>query len=128
MDLLNIFTWNVRGLTDRNRKIIARNWLSNFRHPVHVLLLQELNIDSFLLATTLSYICLTFTQLVAPAIEGRGGTAILLDPTLLVVHSGIAVDGRAAWAQIQTPSGQISIASIYAPNLAIERKQFWLDL
>jgi exonuclease III len=128
MDNLNVATWNVRGLTDRHRKILARNWLANLQHPVHILLLQELKIDSFLLETTLSYMCPRFIQVCAPPVEGRGGVAILLDPAITLLSSGNAVAGQAAWAQIQTSAGPVNIASVYAPNLATERRQFWKDL
>jgi exonuclease III len=128
MDTLNIATWNVRGLTDRLRQTLIRHWLNKLSFPIHILILQEIKIDGFLLDSTLQYIFPNSHKIVASSVEGRGGVAILIDPTFPLISQESPVPGRLAWAQIQIKSGTIYVAGVYAPNDTLARTDFWVKL
>jgi exonuclease III len=44
---LNITIWNVRGLTDKNRKILVRDWLQQLPFIIDILMLQEIKVTNF---------------------------------------------------------------------------------
>jgi exonuclease III len=56
LQLLNILSWNVRGLCDPHRKVRIRNWINGLHHKVDILMLQELKADDFRLEIALAYI------------------------------------------------------------------------
>jgi exonuclease III len=39
-------SWNVRGLTDSNRKYLVRNWINSLGHPIDILALQEIKAEN----------------------------------------------------------------------------------
>jgi exonuclease III len=128
MSYLNIVSWNVRGLTDRHRKILARNWLTNLKQTVHIILIQELKASAFNLASSLTYTAPLYQQIVALPEDGRGGIAILTHPDLKVIQFDVIVPARVAWVQIETATGLLHVANVYAHNFAEDQTLLWSHL
>ncbi|KAL3688213.1 hypothetical protein R1sor_014522 [Riccia sorocarpa] len=57
--------------------------------------------------------------------EARGGTALLIEPNVQVLNTGIKGDGSCAWAQIQTCKGGVNVCSVYAPGTPQKRRFLW---
>ncbi|KAL3691391.1 hypothetical protein R1sor_005042 [Riccia sorocarpa] len=58
----------------------------------------------------------------------RGGTTLIVHPSLQVTNSGIRGNGTAAWVEVETCIGRVNVASIYGPREAIPKGELltWL--
>jgi exonuclease III len=121
---LHILTWNVRGLSEPHRKVIARDWINAHVPRLDVMMIQELKADDFCLKVALDYILPNFQQIIAYPDDGRGGTALLIHPKFKIVNSGTTTRGM-AWATIYIAQEIYHLGSVYAPNTASARKQLW---
>jgi exonuclease III len=121
---LTIISWNVRGLSDPNQKVILKNWLGGLHKKIDILMLQELKADDFRLEVALAYILPSYQTVTSYPKDGCGGTTLLIHPSIDIINSGVTLRG-AAWAEIRFAQNQYFVASIYAPNTALERKNLW---
>jgi exonuclease III len=117
LQVLNILSWNVRGLSDPHRTVIIRNWINGLHHKVGILMLQELKADDFRLELALAYILPLYQIVLSYPNDGCGGTALLIHPNLVIQRSGVTQRG-AAWAVITHAQEEYMLVSIYAPNTA----------
>lgn len=69
-----------------------------------------------------------YQKIVAPPDETRGGTAILISPSIPIISSGTLQDNELSWVLLQTACGEVGIANIYAPNHSQERAFLWNSL
>jgi exonuclease III len=119
---LYIATWNVRGLCDKNRTAVVKNWVQILGHPIQVLCLQEIKAGDSLLQQTLRTILPEHHMVVAPPQDTRGGTAILVHLDLSICAKRTFNFGQAAWVQLTAQGEDFGIVSVYAPcNSARER-------
>jgi exonuclease III len=93
---IHVGTWNVRGLCDKNRIAIVKNWVRSLGHPVHVLCLQEIKANDFWLQQALCTILPGYHTAVAPPEGTRGGTAIMVHPDFSIRGQGSLNFGQAA--------------------------------
>lgn len=83
----------------------------------------------FILAMAFNTIAPDYPRIISKADNGKGGTALLYHPSLILVSSGILSHGRAVWAQLKLDSFIHSIAIIYAPSdSARARALLWHQL
>lgn len=125
---IRVATWNINGLGDTNKKHIIKQWIRALPYQLDVLCLQETRAEDFRLNATLSSILPGYSKIISPSQEGRGGTAILLHPNVVVRAQGILANGRAAWAQISTADGDCGIVNIYAPHSRSEKAELWTSI
>jgi exonuclease III len=122
--VLNILSWNIRGLSDPHRKVIIRNWIKKLHQKVDILMLQELKADDFRLEIALAYILPSYQVVLSYPNDGCGGTTLLIHPNLVIQRSEVTQQG-AAWAVITHVQEEYMLVSIYAPNTATEQKKLW---
>jgi exonuclease III len=121
-------SWNVAGLCHPHRKYKVLNWIKTRRTPLAALALQELKTDDFRLDVALQTILPRYQYFSSPPYEGRGGSALLLQPSLPVTSSGMLNEGRVTWVIVSHPEGPVGLASIYAPNSSQLRATLWEEL
>lgn len=121
-------SWNVCGLCEPNRKTVVSNWIKSHTLSFDFLALQEIKADRFRLDIALRAILPTFLKFVSAPVDGKGGTALLVRPSLKVIDSGALDFGRAVWIRIEGDSGSFGVVNIYAPNSPRDRAILWRDL
>lgn len=125
---INLVLWNVCGLCEPDRKYVVKNWIKDLRPRVDILALQEVKADQFRLDLALRAILPGFQHFTAPPDAGRGGTALLISPSLKVIASGNLDLGRAVWVQIVSGDSNFGIICLYAPNSPNERALLWHEI
>lgn len=93
---LNIISWNISGLTDPNRKLIAWTYLLSLKHPIHILMLQELKVEQFCLDLALQLLLPGYHNIVAYPWDGRGGSALITDLDFTIRDYGTIPKGSIA--------------------------------
>lgn len=79
---------------------MVRNWISTLARPPDIVCLQETKADLFRLDLALNHIFSGTQQIIAPATNTRGGIAILISPSLVILSSGLYHDNQAAWVTL----------------------------
>lgn len=97
---MHIVSWNVAGLSDPNQKILARRYLSSLKHPIHILMIQELKVGKFRLDLALESILPSYHKIVAYPTERKGGSTLLIHPDFAITTCGTIPGGLVAWVKI----------------------------
>ncbi|KAL3676158.1 hypothetical protein R1sor_026106 [Riccia sorocarpa] len=95
------------------------------QRDVSVLCLQEVKNSEARLERQLASLIHGATIVADLNNEARGGTAMLIDPSVRVLNTGTKGDGSCAWAKIQTSRGEVTVCSVYAPGTPQERRVLW---
>lgn len=127
-DHLHVISWNISGLTDLNKKLIAKSYLSSLQHLIHILMLQELKADKFHLDTALQLLVSWHHQIVAYPPDGKGGAAILIHSNFTITSYGIVPGGSIVQAHIKGPLGEFCSTSIYGIGTSTDRSALWRNL
>lgn len=89
-----LVSWNVCEL---NRKAVVRNWLRSYKQEFNFLALQEIKAEKFILGLALRTILPSFLHFSSDTVDGKGGTVLLVKPTLKGIETGVLSLGRAVW-------------------------------
>ena len=110
---LGILTINVRGLNDRNKRLMVREYLKSFK--IDLVCMQETHISGDQIS------CLDdlgLRRLASTSQSGKvGGVAILTTNTTLIVHRILADKlGRWVITACEIASSQFTLCTVYASN------------
>ncbi|KAL3679284.1 hypothetical protein R1sor_022240 [Riccia sorocarpa] len=113
---LSVATWNVQGMGEADKVKALQNWLRGAGKKVRILALQELKAGEHNLEFQIrqvipqAFTIIDYTQI------DKGGTALIIHPSLKVRRSGVRGDGTVAWIEVETELGVIGVASVYGPR------------
>jgi exonuclease III len=136
-------SYNLQGLTSRNRRVRFRTFLRDLDCIPDVLCIQEHKIRVSQLGILKKEIWNSALFISAPAadgvhaqrndgvIGGKGGVSLAVGSRIspFVSASGVLPCPRAVWVHINHPRwGALGVMGIYAPNSATSRMKLWKDM
>ncbi|KAL3695038.1 hypothetical protein R1sor_008689 [Riccia sorocarpa] len=109
---LRVVTWNIHGLGDGDRLRALKNWLANTGKNTRILGLQELKAGESRLDFNIKQLMPGETCFVDYSSTDRGGSALIIYPSIRVEAGGTRGNGSCAWAKIHTSVGLVGISSL----------------
>lgn len=139
--ILQVVTFNVRGLNDSRKIDILKNYLQKPNGGADIILLQEHKLRGEKAANLGPKLLLKRKHWTLDAEAGynvdgsegagRGGICTLLKENLapLVSNHGTILHNRAFWFRLSgLPGGDVGVLNLYAPNNPRERIAIWQEL
>ncbi|KAL3688010.1 hypothetical protein R1sor_014319 [Riccia sorocarpa] len=124
---LSVAIWNIQGLGGGNKIRAVQNWLRGKGKKVKILALQELKAEEDNLEFNIRRVMERAYTVVDYSSSDRGRTAVIVH--LVKINSAwVRGDVTAAWIEVETCIGPITVASIYGPREAGPKGEFltWL--
>lgn len=124
--LINLTSWNVRGIESPDRNYVVRQFL-NLDQNKDFVFLQELKVVGFMLETNLNFIWGNSWFMASKHEKGKWVVAILVankwKPYL--TNLGVSPCNKVVWATFERCDAKFVVCSIYAPNDYLNRSELW---
>ncbi|KAL3681828.1 hypothetical protein R1sor_024784 [Riccia sorocarpa] len=115
---LTVATWNIQGLGEANKVKSVQNWMKGAGKKIRILAMHELKAGEQNLEFRIKQVKPLAHTVIDYTTSDRGGTVLLIHPSITVTRSGVRGDGTVAWAEVQTTLGTEGVASVYGPQEA----------
>ncbi|KAL3689313.1 hypothetical protein R1sor_015622 [Riccia sorocarpa] len=91
---IKIITWNIRGLTEYSKASIIRRWVQTQTQRCLIVCLQEVKNSEERLGRQLAEIISEENVTADLTEEARGGSAVIVDKSMLILESGVKGDAK----------------------------------
>ncbi|KAL3698381.1 hypothetical protein R1sor_012457 [Riccia sorocarpa] len=122
---LKIATWNINDLGSLDKLKALQIWLRGVGRGVKVLALQELKARESNLEYRIKNILPGAKTIIDYSSIDRGGTALVIDPSIQIEERGVREDGSCAWAKGKIQEKSINFMSIYSPHEGREKQELY---